>query len=119
MAGIKDQVAAGQDIMGIKLTGPAGELKDNRLVGESGEVTLTNEYLISREFKSSAEFSQWVEMHHIKTKIPRMDIIIDYCQTRLIDIESIAPLINKNLKERIRIEAEEARLMKPTGRLPL
>ena len=52
MAGIKDQVAAGQDIMGIKLTGPAGELKDNRLVGENGEVTHTNEYLISREFKS-------------------------------------------------------------------
>jgi hypothetical protein len=48
-----------------------------------------------------------------------MDLIIEYCQSRDIDIEAVAPLINKVLKERIRLEAEEARLMKPTGRLPL
>jgi hypothetical protein len=48
-----------------------------------------------------------------------MDIIIDYCQSRDIDIEAVAPLINKVLKERIRLEAEEAKLMKPKGRLPL
>ena len=118
MSGINDRIA-GQDIMGIKLMGPSGDLKDNRLVSEIGEVTLTNEYLISREFASANEFSNWVEQYHIQTKIPRMDIVIEYCQTRMIDIETVAPLINKVLKERIRLEAEQARLMKPTGRLPL
>ena len=118
-AGIKDKIQAGQDVMGIKLTGPAGEVKDNRIVGEGGEVTLTNEFMISREFNNSNDFSTWVENQHIQTRIPRMDIIIDYCQSRDIDIEAISPLINKVLKERIRLEAEQARLMKPTGRLPI
>lgn len=119
MAGIKDKVSAGQDIMGIKLMGPDGQLKDNRLVDEESEVVLTNEFLISREFTSSNDFSTWVDNYHAQTRIPRMDIIIDYCQSRDIDIEAVAPLINRVLKEKIRIEAEEARLMKPTGRLPL
>lgn len=118
-AGIKDRVAAGQDITGLKLMGPNGEVKDNRLVSEMGEVTLTNEFLISREFSSANDFSIWVENYHAETRMPRMDIIIDYCQSRDIDIEAVAPLINKVLKERIRLEAEQAHLMKPTGRLPL
>lgn len=119
MAGIKDKVSAGQDIMGLKLMGPDGQLKDNRLVDEESEVVLTNEFLISREFTSSNDFSTWVDNYHAQTRIPRMDIIIDYCQSRDIDIEAVAPLINRVLKEKIRLEAEEARLMKPTGRLPL
>jgi hypothetical protein len=119
MAGIKDKVSAGQDIMGLKLMGPDGQLKDNRLVDEESEVVLTNEFLISREFTSSNDFSTWVDNYHTQTRIPRMDIIIDYCQSRDIDIESVAPLINRVLKEKIRVEAEEAKLMKPMGRLPL
>ena len=119
MAGIKDKVSAGQDIMGLKLMGPDGQVKDNRLVDEESEVVLTNEFLISREFTSSNDFSTWVDNYHVQTRIPRMDIIIDYCQSRDIDIESVAPLINRVLKEKIRVEAEEAKLMKPVGRLPL
>jgi hypothetical protein len=119
MSGILDRIAAGQDVVGIKLTGPDGAVKDHKLVSNEGEVTLTNEFLISREFTSSHDFSKWVEEHHARTGIPRMEIVIDYCQTREIDIESISPLINKVLKERIRYEAEQARLMKPIGRLPL
>lgn len=118
MAGINDKIN-GQDILGIKLTGPGGELKDNRLVSTDTEVVLTNEFLISREFTSSNDFSIWVEEQHVKTRMPRMDVIIGYCQSRDIDIESVAPLINKVLKERIRLEAEQAKLMKPTGRLPI
>jgi hypothetical protein len=48
-----------------------------------------------------------------------MDVIIDYCAERDIDIEAVTVLINKVLKEKIRIEAEEAHLMKPIARLPL
>ena len=119
MSGIKDRVSAGQDIMGLKLVGPNGELKDHKMVSEEGEVTLTNEFMISREFTSSNDFSTWIETQHVKTRIPRMDLVIDYCQSRDIDIETINPLINKVLKERIRFEAEQAKLMKPTGRLPI
>lgn len=115
---INDKIA-GQDILGIKLTGPEGELKDNRLVGNGEEVVLTNEFLISREFANSNDFSNWVIETNKTMNIPCMDIIIEYCHNRDIDIESISPLINRVLKERIRLEAEQARLMKPTGRLPI
>lgn len=115
---IKDKIQ-GQDILGLKLMGPEGDLKDNRLVAEGEEVILTNEFLISREFSSALDFSNWVQKENADTGIPCMDIIINYCHARDIDIESVAPLINRVLKERIRIEAEQARLMKPTGRLPL
>ena len=118
MAGINDKIA-GQDITGIKLTGKNGEIKDHKLVTTIGEVTLTNEFMISREFVTANDFSNWVEDRHIDTKIPRMDIVINYCQQKMIDIETVAPLINKVLKEKIRYEAEEANLMKKTGRLPL
>ena len=119
MSGIKDRIAAGQDVLGIKLMGPDGEIKDHKLVSDEGEVTLTNEFMITRQFTSSNDFSIWIEKQYQLTGIPRMDIIIDYCQSRDIDIEAVAPLINKVLKERIRIEAQDARLMKPTGRLPI
>lgn len=119
MAGIKDKVSAGQDVMGIRLMGPDGSIKDHKMVSDLGEVTLTNEYLISKEFSNSNDFSQWIERQHADSGVSRMDLIIEYCQRRQIDIESISPLINRTLKERIRLEAEEARLMRPTGRLPL
>lgn len=119
MSGIIDKIAAGQDVMGLKLLGPDGEIKDHKLVSSDGEVTLTNEFMITREFTSSNDFSTWIENEHQKSGIPRMDLIIEYCHSRDIDIESIAPLINRVLKERIRREAEDARLMQPTGRLPL
>lgn len=115
---IKDKIQ-GQDILGLKLTGPDGELRDNRLVSEDTEVVLTNEFLISREFASAHDFSNWVITESQETKIPCMDLIINYCHERDIDIETVAPLINRVLKEKIRLEAEQARLMKPTGRLPI
>lgn len=115
---IKDKIQ-GQDVLGLKLTGPEGDLRDHRLVSEGEEVVLTNEFLISREFSSANEFSAWVQQEHVSTRVPCMDIIINYCQSRDIDIETVSPLINRVLKERIRLEAEEAKLMKPTGRLPL
>jgi hypothetical protein len=34
---IKDKIQ-GQDIMGLRLTGPGGEVKDNRLVADGDEV---------------------------------------------------------------------------------
>jgi hypothetical protein len=115
---IKDKIQ-GQDIMGLRLTGPGGEVKDNRLVTDTDEVVLTNEFLISREFASAHDFSAWVQKENRENGVPCMDIIISYCQQRDIDIETVAPLINRVLKERIRVEAEDAHLMKPTGRLPL
>lgn len=118
MSGINDKIRVGQSTMGMVLTGPDGKVKVNKTVGDHGE-ELTNEFLITREFSSANEFSAWVEKQHRELRMPRMDVIIEYCTDRDIDIEAVAPLINRALKERIREEAEEANMMKKSARLPL
>ena len=117
MSGINDKIK-GRSILGMVLTGPDGQVKVKKVVDDEGE-KLTNEYIITKEFSSANEFSIWVEKQHAELTVPRMDIIIQYCVDRDIDIESVAPLINRALKERIREEAEEANMMKKTARLPL
>lgn len=116
MGGINDRIR-GQDQMGLVLTGPNGEVKVNKVVPERGE-PLTSEFVITREFASANDFSIWVERQHIELNLPRMEIIINYCDEKDIDIDVVAPLINKNLKERIREEAEAANMMKKSARLP-
>jgi len=117
MSGIKDKIQ-GRSILGMVLTGPDGKVKVNKVVGDMGE-PMTSEFIITKEFATANDFSAWVEKQHRELHMPRMDVIIEYCTDRDIDIEAVAPLINRALKERIREEAEEANMMKRTARLPL
>ena len=117
MSGINDKIKS-HESMGIVLKGADGKVKVDKKVTEEGE-TFSAEFLITKEFASANEFSAWVESKYKETKVPRMDIIIDYCAGKDIDIEVVAPLINRALKERIREEAEEANMMKKSARLPL
>jgi hypothetical protein len=117
MGGINDRVQS-QSALGLVLTGPNGEVKVNKNVDAQGE-TLTNEFVITKQFNSANEFSAWVLAQSRLDRISSMDTIINYCTEKDIDIEAVAPLINPVLKERIRFEAEEANLMKRSARLPL
>jgi hypothetical protein len=117
MSGINDRVQS-QSTLGLVLTGPSGEVKVNKNVDARGE-TLTNEFVITKEFNSANEFSAWVQAQARLDQIGCMDTIINYCTEKDIDIEAVAPLINQVLKERIRSEAEEANLMRRSARLPL
>ena len=117
MGGINDKIQS-QSALGLVLTGPNGEVKVNKQVDPHGE-TLTNEFVITKQFNSANEFSAWVLAQSKLDRISCMDTIINYCTEKDIDIEAVAPLINSVLKERIRLEAEEANLMKRSARLPL
>lgn len=117
MSGINDKIS-GQDVLGLVLRDAAGNVKVDKMVDDRGE-SLTNEFVITREFSTAHEFSSWVQAQSKERRMTCMDVIIDYCAERDIDIEAVTVLINKVLKEKIRIEAEEAHLMKPIARLPL
>jgi hypothetical protein len=117
MSGINDRVRSQSDL-GLVLTGPNGEVKVNKHVNQHGE-TLTNEFVITKQFSSANEFSAWVIAQSKLDNLGCMDTIINYCTEKDIDIEAVAPLINQVLKERIRLEAEEANLMRRSARLPL
>jgi hypothetical protein len=49
-----------------------------------------------------------------------MDMLVDYCIKREIEMESVAVLLTSSLKEKIRAEAEELNLLKRKGgKLPI
>lgn len=118
MSGINDKIRS-QTVVGLVLTDKDGNVKVNKTVDDFGGETLTDEFVITREFASANEFSLWVQKTAAESRRTCMDTIIDYCTERDIDIEAVSKLINKVLKEKIRDEAVEANLMKRTARLPL
>jgi hypothetical protein len=89
------------------------------MVMDGSEVT--NEFLITKEFKTATEFSQFIEKQAFENNIQCMDILVDYCVKKEIEMESVAVLLTSSLKEKIRAEAEELNLLKRKsgGKLPL
>lgn len=83
------------------------------------EVHINDEFILTKKFKSSVEFSMFIEEYCLTNKIGYMDGVIDYCTKQDIDVESIAPLISKSLKEKIRVEAEEQNFFRSKGKLEL
>lgn len=83
------------------------------------EQLLTVEYLITREFSNSTDFSIFIEKEALRRKIGYMESLIEYCEKKDIDPPSIVGLISSSLKEKIRAEAEDANLLKRNGKLPL
>lgn len=80
---------------------------------------INDSILITKRFRSPTEFSLYIEERVSKEKIGYMDAIIDYCYHNDVDIEGVANLVTPSLREKIQLEAEEANMMKPRGKLPL
>lgn len=80
---------------------------------------LTDSLIITKRFRSPNEFSLYIDTTVTRLKITYMEAVINYCNEIDIDIESIGPLINQKLREKIQVEAELANLIKPRGHLPL
>lgn len=80
---------------------------------------ITDTLIITRRFRSSNEFSMYIEENVKAKKISYMDAVIEYCDKMDIDIDSIGPLVNQSLREKIQFEAEQANLIKPKGHLPI
>jgi hypothetical protein len=80
---------------------------------------LTVEYLITREFNSSAEFSIHIERESIKRKIGCFEALLEYCDNKGIEPVAVASMITSSLKAKIQAEAEEMNLLKKSPKLPL
>jgi hypothetical protein len=50
-----------------------------------------------------------------------LDAVLDYCETNDIDTSTVSSLVNKSLKEKIQIEAENLNLVEKTNtsKLPI
>jgi hypothetical protein len=80
---------------------------------------LTVEYLITREFNNSTEFSIHIEKQAIQRKIGCFEALLEYCENKGIEPVAVATMITSSLKEKIRAEAEEMNLLKKTPKLPV
>ena len=70
---------------------------------------------------NSKEFSLNIESIVKEKRITYMDAIVDYCESNDIDLSTVKSIINKSLKEKIKIEAQERNMVKfpRSGKLPL
>ena len=80
---------------------------------------LTDALVITKRFRSPTEFSLYIDEQVSTFKITYMDAVINYCNDKDIDIDSIGSLINQKLREKIQMEAELANMIKPRGHLPV
>lgn len=83
------------------------------------QVQLTDALVITKRFRSPNEFSIYIDEIVTRTKAGYMEAVIAYCDEKDIEIDSIGPLINQKLREKIQMEAEVANMIKPIGHLPV
>lgn len=82
---------------------------------------LSDTLIITKKFTTASEFSQFIEKEAIDKKQGLMESIIDFCDKNDIDVEAVAKLITRSLKDKLRLEAESLNLIKRknTQELPL
>jgi len=70
---------------------------------------------------NSKKFGLIIEDIVKKKKISYLDAVLNYCETNDIDTGTVSSLINKSLKEKIQIEAENLNLLEKsnTSKLPI
>ena len=70
---------------------------------------------------NSKEFSLKIESIVKDKRITYMDAVIDYCNNNDIDLSTVNPMINKSLKEKIKSDAINLKMIKEKkgGRLPV
>jgi len=61
---------------------------------------------------NSKEFSLLIEGIVKEKRISYMDAIVDYCEKNDIDLGTVKSIINKSLKEKIKVEATDLKMLK-------
>ena len=85
------------------------------------EEKISDIFFVTKEFHTSTEFSQFIEKMAFNTQSPCMDIVVDYCIKKEIEIESISKFLTASLKSKIKEEALDLNLLKEKrkNKLPL
>jgi len=77
------------------------------------------EKVIESKFLTPAKFAMEIERLVIDQSLNYIDAIVLYCETNQIEIESVAKLMSKPLKEKLRWDAVQLNFMKKTSRAKL
>lgn len=76
-------------------------------------LTLTN----LKMFEDSKSFSLYIEQMARDNKCTHVDAILNYCKENFIDPEDIKSLINKSLKEKMKMDFQESGHLPKTAKL--
>lgn len=80
----------------------------------------TDVFLITKNFNTPTDFSQFIEKEAVVSGSSCIDILIDYCLKNDIEIESVGKIITPTLKSKLEVEAKSLNLLKSsTLELPL
>ena len=77
------------------------------------------EKAIEKKFLTPTKFSMEIETIVAEEKINYIDAICQYCEMNDIEVDSIAKLVSKPLKERLKYDAINLNFMKKTSRAKL
>ena len=87
--------------------------------GMTDKQKLTDVFLITKKFNTSAEFSQHIEKVARVHQSSYMDVLLEYCENNEIEIESVNKLISTSLKAKLEAEAQDLNLLKEkSNKLP-
>lgn len=75
--------------------------------------------ILENKFMTTAKFSQEVERLAHENSMNYIDAIVHYCESNEIEIESVAKLISKPLKEKLKYDAQKLNFIKKTSRAKL
>jgi len=70
-------------------------------------------------FLTPTKFSTMIEEMVIKLNCSYMDACLEYCKDNNVEPESLGRLVNKALKQKIQVEAENLNFLKKSSTLPL
>lgn len=78
---------------------------------------LTDTHAITKEFQTQEDWCNYIHNFVSDNRCTYMEAVIEYCESNSIEMEHASKLIDENIKEQIRIEAEQENMMRPIGRL--
>ena len=81
------------------------------------EVELSDEFAVTKKFRNATEFSLFIEEQIKGTRLTYLEMVLEYCKNNDVDPESLKSLINQQLKDKIRLDAEDANMLKKRGTL--
>lgn len=74
-------------------------------------------YMITKVFRTKEEWCKHIHYSVADSGNEYIETIIEWCEVNGIEYELVHKLIDDNIKEKIRKEAETNNLLKPIGRL--
>jgi hypothetical protein len=70
-------------------------------------------------FKTSNEFSLFIEQQAKANRMTHMDAVLEYCRVNFLEPEDVAKLINKSLKDKIEMDFRDVNMLPKQAQLDI